>query len=78
MGGAATLFVTAKAEAGGDKGQPGGLNNGFFESAGSEHPGGAQFGLVDGSVRFLSDDVDQDVYAWMGAIRDSHVFPLPD
>ena len=78
VGGAATLFVTAKIGAGGDKGQPGGLNNGFFESAGSEHPGGAHFGLVDGSVRFLGDEVDQQIYAWMGAIRDGHVFPLPD
>ncbi|MCX7428958.1 MAG: DUF1559 domain-containing protein [Planctomycetia bacterium] len=78
VGGAATLFVTAKAGEGGDKGQPGGLNNGYFESAGSEHPGGVHFGLVDGSVRFLGDEVDRQIYAWLGAIRDSHVFPLPD
>lgn len=78
VGGAATLFVTAKAKADGDKGQPGGLNNNFFESAGSEHPGGALFGLADGSVRFLHDDIDQRVYAWMGAIRDSHIITLPE
>ena len=78
VAGSATLFVTAVAGEGYDQGQPGGLNNGFFESAGSEHPGGANFAVVDGSTRFLSEDIDQQIYAWMGSYGDGEVFPLPD
>ncbi len=29
---------------------------------GSEHPGGAQFGMADGSVRFVSETIDWGVY----------------
>lgn len=31
-------------------------------SFGSEHPGGCQFSLVDGSVKFVSETVDFGVY----------------
>lgn len=78
VGGISTLFVTAIAGEGTDKGQPGGINNGFFESAGSEHPGGAHFGLADGAVRFIDEDVDHNVLAWMGSIRDGMAFEMPE
>ena len=42
LGGVATLFTTAMSETGGTY-QTGGLNNNFFESPGSDHPGGANF-----------------------------------
>ncbi len=36
-------------------------------SAGSYHPGGAQFCLVDASVRFISESVDPDLYRALGS-----------
>ena len=45
---------------------PGGMNNWFYESPGSEHPGGAQFGFVDGSVTFISENIDATVLAKLG------------
>ncbi|MBN1908677.1 MAG: DUF1559 domain-containing protein, partial [Pirellulales bacterium] len=74
LAGVATLFTTAVAGEGTDVGQPGGFNNGFFESAGSEHPGGAQFTLADGSVLFLDTCIDAQVYAWYGSLRDGQAF----
>jgi len=33
---------------------------------GSLHPGGAQFCFADGSVRFLSENIDPEIYENLG------------
>jgi len=81
VGGAATLFDTHEPyplQEVEDSGNPGGINNGFFESAGSEHPGGAHFGMADGSLRFLVNSIDPILYAHLGSMCDGRVFPSPD
>ena len=37
---------------------------------GSQHPGGANFGLVDGSVRFLAETIDTVMYTRLAARND--------
>jgi hypothetical protein len=74
VGGVATLFVTAT-----DPGHanPGGMNNLFFESPGSEHRGGCFFAMADGSVRWLGEQVDavdnNALFPLLGSIRDGRV-----
>ncbi len=46
------------------------INNNFFGSPGSEHTGGAHFGLADGSVTYISDSMDYTVFALMGSMAD--------
>jgi prepilin-type processing-associated H-X9-DG protein len=46
-------------------------------SYGSMHPGGAQFVFADGTVKFLSDNIDSTVYAFLGHIRDKNPITPP-
>ncbi len=74
--GSATLFTTNEHERLGTF-QRGGINNSFFESPGSEHPQGAQFGMADGSVQFLHEGIDRLVLRYLGSMADGEVAPPP-
>jgi prepilin-type processing-associated H-X9-DG protein len=51
------------------------INNGHYEYPGSEHPGGANFAMADASVRYLTNDVNSQVYADMGSVTGGEVIP---
>jgi hypothetical protein len=84
LGGCATLFSTATDA---EHNNPGGMNNWFFESPGSAHRGGAQFGMADASVRFISENVDSEyddvkndivsVFPALGSMADHHSVEMP-
>ena len=61
VGGVSTMFDT-----GISGGTTGGFNNNFYQSAGSDHVGGAHFGFGDGGVRFLSENMSSQVYKELG------------
>jgi prepilin-type N-terminal cleavage/methylation domain-containing protein len=74
VGGVSCAFDCNIANGDGDLGQTGGLNNNFFEGAGSLHPGGANFGSVDGAVHFINENIDQNTYALLGSMADGGRF----
>jgi len=77
VGGVPTLFTTARDEQSGFY-QTGGINNDFFEAAGSEHPGGAYFGMADGSVHFISENISTDIIFSLGNRADGETVSIPE
>ena len=75
-GGVATLFTTNDHEKSG-KYQTGGMNNLFFESPGSDHPGGAHFGTADGAAHFIAETIDKQVFCYLGSMDDGHTAQVP-
>lgn len=48
-------------------------NDQWYGAARSQHPGGVQFCFVDGSVHFLSEQIDLDLYQRLGMRNDGRV-----
>jgi type II secretory pathway pseudopilin PulG len=54
------------------------MNNGFWGSPGSVHMGGVNFGLGDGSVRYINSTCDPGVFALFGSMADGEKVTLGD
>lgn len=76
IGGDATLFTTGVGQNQGTPITP--MNNGYLGCPGSEHANGANYGLADGSVRYMSSTVDQNVFSLLGSMNDRAPVGLPN
>jgi type II secretory pathway pseudopilin PulG len=70
VGGPATLFTTGTDISLSGEPRKNLMNNGDCTSPGSDHAKGANFGLGDGSVRFISETVDKDIFCLLGSMAD--------
>ncbi|MEZ6123234.1 MAG: DUF1559 domain-containing protein [Planctomycetaceae bacterium] len=50
-----------------------GINGDQREAPGSDHEGGAQFGMADGAVRFVSENIDATLFSALGTAGDGEV-----
>jgi prepilin-type N-terminal cleavage/methylation domain-containing protein len=53
------------------------INTGSRNAAASQHPGGAQFGMADGSTHFISETIDRDIYEALGTRMNGETATLP-
>ncbi len=53
------------------------VNGASVNAFASRHPGGAHFLLTDGSVRFISENMDQNTLCYLGTINDGQVVNVP-
>jgi prepilin-type N-terminal cleavage/methylation domain-containing protein len=53
------------------------VNGASINAFASKHAGGAQFLLTDGSVRFISENADQNTLSYLGTMNDGQVVDAP-
>jgi prepilin-type N-terminal cleavage/methylation domain-containing protein len=66
IGGSPTIFSTCSNACRGP-------NSNFFEEPASEHVGGIHVGLADGSIRFVADTIDKQLFAALGSMQNDEV-----
>jgi prepilin-type N-terminal cleavage/methylation domain-containing protein len=54
------------------------MNNGWWGSPGSDHPGGANYALGDASVRFINVTIDGNIFCLVGSMADRIAVVLPE
>ena len=66
IGGSPTIFSTCSNSCRGP-------NSNFFEEPASKHVGGIHVGLADGSIRFIADTIDKQLFAALGSMQNDEV-----
>lgn len=67
IGGVATVYSTCSNTC--QNGNRIGPNNGFFEEPGSQHVGGCHVGMADGAIRFVTDQIDKEIFKALGSMQ---------
>lgn len=66
IGGSPTIFSTCSNACRGP-------NSNFYEEPASEHVGGIHVGLADGSIRFIADQIDKQLFAALGSMQNEEL-----
>jgi prepilin-type processing-associated H-X9-DG protein len=53
------------------------MSNGYFMAPGSEHANGSNFAMGDGSVKFVSSSISNNVFCLLGSMADRVPVQLP-